>query len=293
MSFRDQLDDAGHAASAAGGLTSRLSEPRDPPLRADHADDRELVANYRGEVLQFVASRLGDRHEADDVTQQTLQQALRKLDSFRGGNLRAWLLCLARHEIANRARARAGVQFVEFTESGLQHAERQPQTAPDCVQASCDAKARIESCLFCMANRLRMAEEVAVLLSDVHGYADQESAARLRMTLASFKFLLHRARRRLHRAAADEQPLNLCPLVSKAGVRRACAGHALVARATARSPGDVRPSGLDETSLTTLHRLLVAAMGLGDDGAREVDSALRNCPVHFEGSPDVREQSLV
>ena len=165
------------------------------------------------------------------MTQQTLQQAIRKLDSFRGGNLRAWLFCIARHSIASRARVWARAQFTEFDET--QHGAQALQTTPDSVQATCDARSRIQRCLDCMATRLRRAEEVAVLLADVHGCADHESSGRMRMTLASFKFLLHRARGRLHGVASTEQPGNPCPLVSKTGARRACPAGATASATTA------------------------------------------------------------
>ena len=43
----------------------------------------------------------------------------------------------------------------------------------------------------CITRHLRLDAQVAVLLADVHGFSDEDSAAELDMTLPSFKLLLH------------------------------------------------------------------------------------------------------
>lgn len=237
--------------------------PRDPPLQAAHAAHREFLASHRSKIRGFVGSRVSDHAEAEDVTQQTLQQALRKLDSFQGGNLRAWLYCIARRVLSNRRRDSARLVFMEFDAQDLHAAEQVLRTAADSVPMAYDARARIQCCLECLAMRLRLVEGVAVLLADVHGFSDSEAAERLRMSLPNFKFLLHKARQRLHAAAAAEGGDDSCPLVSKTGVLRACPGCAPAEGRTVRG-GDSRtqPSGLDETALAGLCRELVVALAV-------------------------------
>ena len=48
------------------------------------------------------------------------------------------------------------------------------------------------------AELLRPGQQVAVMLADVYEYGDKDSAAMLRMSVPSFKLLLHRSRARLN-----------------------------------------------------------------------------------------------
>jgi RNA polymerase sigma factor (sigma-70 family) len=185
-------------------------------------EDRALVATHRDALRRYIGSKIGNRHDADDITQQTLLRALRKLDSFQGGHLRAWLFCIARHVMTNRWRAAAQIEFASYDDGMVRTEEETLRTPPDIIEALCDARTRVQRCLECIATRLRPNEEVAVLMSDVHGFSDLEAASRLRMGLGSYKSLLHKARLRLHAEAAAEQAGNTCPLVSKTGARRAC-----------------------------------------------------------------------
>lgn len=252
-----------HRLPRAAHVPAPKAEPSDPPLQSDDAAHREFVARQRKTVRRFVLSLVGEgaAADADDVTQQTLQQALQKLDSFRGGNLRAWLFCIARHVLSNCRRETARLEFMEFDEQQVHALERVLQTAPDSVQAAYDARASIRRCMACIATRLRLVEEVAVLLSDVHGFSDKEAAARLQMNLPSYKFLLHKARAHLHATAAAADDGLSCPLVSKTGVRRSCPGGARRDRAR---PGSRRQlCGLDDAALQALSCELVVALAVG------------------------------
>src|SRR6185295_9549838 len=71
------------------------------------------------------------------------------------------------------------------------------QIPHDALLAECDFRQRLASWLDCCAQSLDLEEQVAVLQSDVYDYRDKDSAAMLRMSVPSFKLLLHGARARL------------------------------------------------------------------------------------------------
>ncbi len=57
----------------------------------------ELYEAYHGRVYSFVASRVRDRMEAEDLTQETFVQAYRSMASFEGrSSLTSWLIGIAR-----------------------------------------------------------------------------------------------------------------------------------------------------------------------------------------------------
>src|SRR3954466_8429555 len=65
-------------------------------------------------VYAYVAYRVGDGDDAEDVTSETFERALRYRDSFdpKRGDAAAWLIGIARRVIADRAlRAPAAVEL--------------------------------------------------------------------------------------------------------------------------------------------------------------------------------------
>lgn len=84
------------------------------PARDPFAQPEELIRR----VHAFVAYRLGDGPEAEDVTSETFARALRFRSSFdpRKGEPIAWLIGIARHEIADAGAARAAIPVAETPE---------------------------------------------------------------------------------------------------------------------------------------------------------------------------------
>jgi len=162
------------------------------------------------EIQAFVARRVRNQADADDLAQQTLLNAYAKLTTFAGGNFRAWLFTIARHLIIDYHRAQNRFQFVDVTSEVLAENEPALQTPPEAVQVCCECRESVRGWVQCLTQRLQVEEQVAVILADAHGYRDRESAEILGMSLASFKLLLHGARARLHDGAGGH-----CPMVPK------------------------------------------------------------------------------
>jgi hypothetical protein len=113
-------------------------------------------------------------------------------------NHRPWLFKIARHLIVDHYRERNRFQFVDASALA---AEPALQTRSDAVPEACARGERLSCMLGCVIGRLFPEEQVAVLLADLHGHRDKDSAAVLRMSLPSFKLLLHGARARMHEIA--------------------------------------------------------------------------------------------
>ena len=84
--------------------------PRDP-----FADSRPLIRS----VYAYVAYRIGDGPDADDVTGETFARALRYRDSFdpKRGEPVGWLIGIARRCIADLALARPTEELDETTDA--------------------------------------------------------------------------------------------------------------------------------------------------------------------------------
>src|SRR5436305_8224422 len=76
-------------------------------LAGDHAAFERLTTPYRRELLVHCYRILGSFEDAEDVLQETLLRAWRRLASFEGrAPLRAWLYKIATHTALNAQTAR-------------------------------------------------------------------------------------------------------------------------------------------------------------------------------------------
>jgi RNA polymerase sigma-70 factor (ECF subfamily) len=159
-------------------------------------DDLNRIERVSPDVHRFVSQRVANRADAADLSQEALLIACAKLATFRGDNLNAWLFAIARNLIIDYYRSQGRFTFVTVSPS---EGETEPalQIPRDAVLGECDFRQRLTSWLDCCAESLDLEQQVAVLQSDVYDYRDKDSAAMLRMSVPSFKLLLHGARARL------------------------------------------------------------------------------------------------
>jgi len=78
-------------------------------LRAKEQDGKafaELYERYFDKIYRYVALRMGDRIEAEDITQQVFLKALQSLPSFRWRNVPfgAWLFRIAHNQVVDHLR---------------------------------------------------------------------------------------------------------------------------------------------------------------------------------------------
>jgi RNA polymerase sigma-70 factor (ECF subfamily) len=155
------------------------------------------IERASADVHRFVSQRVANRADAADISQETLLAACAKLSTFRGENLNAWLYAIARNLIIDYYRSQGRFQFVTVEPAPAGEVEPALQVPRDSVLAECEFRQRLNAWLDSCARGLDLDQQVAVLQSDIYDYRDKDSAAMLRMSVPSFKLLLHSARARL------------------------------------------------------------------------------------------------
>lgn len=96
------------AASADEALVSAYS-------RGEERAASELVRRHVAALGQFLYSAGADRDEVDDLVQETLFRAFRRLDSWQGhGSFRSWLLTIGSNLLRDQFRRRKGRQMVSI-----------------------------------------------------------------------------------------------------------------------------------------------------------------------------------
>jgi DNA-directed RNA polymerase specialized sigma24 family protein len=156
-----------------------------------------LSAAAAAELSRFVARRVDNVDDAADITQQTVLLACAELRSSRVENLTRWLHTIAHNLIVDHYRAQSRFRFTGLR-SELAEVEPALQTRPDLPLAIVESRERLNVLLNCVTRLVWLEHQVAVLLSDIYGYADKHSAAQMQMTVSCFKLMLHGARGQLH-----------------------------------------------------------------------------------------------
>ncbi len=90
----------------------RIEELQDDDLVAQfkRTGDREyfgeIFRRHRRVIFQCCLAMMRDREAASDATQETFLKAMTGIEGYGGGQFRAWLVTIARHQCINQIRSR-------------------------------------------------------------------------------------------------------------------------------------------------------------------------------------------
>jgi len=99
-----------------------LPEEESLVRRAQQQDQQafaQLYEEHFDKIYRYVALRIGDRVEAEDITQQVFLKALRSISSFRwkGVPFSAWLFRIAHNQVVDHLRKKTKQATVPIDES--------------------------------------------------------------------------------------------------------------------------------------------------------------------------------
>jgi RNA polymerase sigma-70 factor (ECF subfamily) len=148
-----------------------------------------LVRATQSDVWRLCVA-LGDRHSADDLTQETYLRALRGLRTFRGDTAaRVWLLSIARRAVVDHFRKQGRRPAVGASLDDL-------DTATDrIVPISPEASGEIS--LQMLIEELDEDKRNAFVLTQVHGLSYQEAAEVCGVPIGTIRSRMARAREQL------------------------------------------------------------------------------------------------
>jgi RNA polymerase sigma-70 factor (ECF subfamily) len=178
----------------------RVEEPGVPaPTDAEGAFSRYVIPEIQ--VLYRVAHSI-TRHDADaeDLVQDTMLRAFRSMDQFDGRHPRAWLLTIMRNAQINRVRRRRPGLLADPDDAG--RGAPAIEAAPGPEQLAMDRRfdAVVEAAYRALPDRFR---EVIDLV-DLGGLSYAEAAGVLDVPQGTVMSRLHRGRKRIREALADD-----------------------------------------------------------------------------------------
>jgi RNA polymerase sigma-70 factor (ECF subfamily) len=158
----------------------------------------ELVVRHERSVYGVCLRLLRDPTQAEDAAQDAFIRAWSAIDSFRGGLVRPWLLRIATNRTYDilRAKTRRPAQSLD-----AQPFEMEPEWTsqaagaehPESFAARSELSAHLEQAL----GELPDDQRLAIILSDVQGYAYEDIAEVMGVAVGTVKSRISRGRSRL------------------------------------------------------------------------------------------------
>jgi RNA polymerase sigma-70 factor (ECF subfamily) len=150
-----------------------------------------LYARHAPGIRRYLARVVGGA-DAEDLAHDVFERAQRALPAAAGDREAAWLYRIARNLAVDRLRGRSVRERDDVVEA-LREPPEDGAPRPDVDLA----RAQMRSCILDLVDRLAPSHRAIVLLSELGGLSDRETADALGLTLGAAKIRLHRARRAL------------------------------------------------------------------------------------------------
>lgn len=172
--------------------------------RGDISAFNTLILHYQNAVYNVTYRILGDFDNAEDATQDTFIMAFRRLETFRGGNIRAWLMKVAINNCYTLLRSQKRYPLVsleDLVDDGFHIADSIP--TPEQAMEHDELRTALQVCI----NDLSHEQRVALVMKDIEGYSYQQIADSEATQIGTIKSRLSRARIGLCRCLQQHREL--------------------------------------------------------------------------------------
>jgi len=192
--------------------------------KGDAAAFDELARPLMRPLRSFILRTVAHPDDADDLLQETLTKAHRGLPKYRAeASFKNWMYTIASRACLDHLRARKRWRAIAHVEAG-EAAEGNPDamdalagiaSTPDFAYS---AREHIAFCFSCIGRVLPPDEYTALMLREVAGFTNRESAKMMGLSTSVFRHTLTRGRRSMMDTFGE-----LCALISKGGICHMCA----------------------------------------------------------------------
>src|SRR5262245_12546324 len=174
----------------------------------------EIVDLHSDRVYRLAYRLTGNRHDAEDLTQEVFVRVFRSLSSYTPGTFEGWLHRITTNLFLDLARRRQRIRFEGLGEDAAERLRgREPTPAQVFEDRNLDAD--VQAALDGLAPEYR----AAVVLCDIEGLSYEEIAATLGVKLGTVRSRIHRGRSQLRTALDHRRPRHPGPPAATMGAQ--------------------------------------------------------------------------
>ncbi len=175
--------------------------PSDGPAGEAVPTWQEVVERHSDRVFRLAYRLTGNRHDAEDLTQEVFVRVFRSLEGYTPGTFEGWLHRITTNLFLDQARRKQRIRFDALSDERAEALEGHlPE--PGAAYADRTFDDDVERALATLAPDFR----AAVVLCDVEGLSYEEIAEILGTKLGTVRSRIHRGRAQLRTALSHREP---------------------------------------------------------------------------------------
>jgi RNA polymerase sigma-70 factor (ECF subfamily) len=161
----------------------------------------QVVQEHSPRVYRLAYRLTGNRHDAEDLTQEVFVRVFRSLSSYTPGTFEGWLHRITTNLFLDQVRRKQRIRFDALPDDAgdrLAGSDPGPERAWEHNNLDHDVQAALDT--------LPPEFRAAVVLCDIEGLSYEEIAATLDVKLGTVRSRIHRGRAALRQALAHRRP---------------------------------------------------------------------------------------
>jgi len=162
----------------------------------------EIVREHSARVYRLAYRLTGNRHDAEDLTQETFIRVFRSLDSYVPGTFEGWLHRITTNLFLDLARRRKRIRMDSTGDETAYWPSSDPFGSPERAFEHGNLDSDVQRAL----DELPPEYRAAVVLCDIEGLSYEEIAVTLGIKLGTVRSRIHRARARLRVSLEHRRP---------------------------------------------------------------------------------------
>jgi RNA polymerase sigma-70 factor (ECF subfamily) len=162
---------------------------------------KKMVEQHRDRIFTFAYYNLGNREEAEDVTQEVLLRIWQNLEAINEATQHAWINKVSRNACIDAARRRRAyrTRVVATADGETVFGAASHEPSPEDRAVASSLRSRIQGAL----SELQEPYKSVVILREIQEMKYEEISASLELPLNTVKSYLHRGRRMLREQLSE------------------------------------------------------------------------------------------
>ncbi len=162
----------------------------------------EIVREHSARVYRLAYRLTGDRHDAEDLTQETFVRVFRSLSSYTPGTFEGWLHRITTNLFLDQVRRKQRIRMESMGDDDALYPARTDLAEPERGYEHANLDHDVQRALDALSPEYR----AAVVLCDIEGLSYEEIAVTLGIKLGTVRSRIHRARSQLRAALPHRDP---------------------------------------------------------------------------------------